>query len=88
MVEIAERACGEEALANEADDAFDAPFLMVNFAESLVMIGDYEEATGLLERLLSTHGFVSIPYLRIDPLWQPLHGTPGFEALIADSTAS
>jgi tetratricopeptide (TPR) repeat protein len=84
------KAAGDRAmeLLPVARDAFDAPFLMVNYAESLVMLGDYAKATDQLESLLAMHGFVSVPYLKIDPLWRPLHGTPRFEALIADSSAT
>lgn len=64
-------------------DAFDAPFLVVNLAETLVILGDHDGAVDLLRSLLDIPGFVSPAYLRLDPLWRPLQEHPGFKQLIA-----
>jgi tetratricopeptide (TPR) repeat protein len=45
-------------------EAFDAPFLIMNLAESLVVLGEQGEAVRMLEKLLSIPGFVSAHYLR------------------------
>jgi len=63
-------------------DAFDALFLLVNLAEVLVICDEYDSATSQLEYLLTIPGFVSIPYLKADPLWKPLRNQPGFIKLI------
>ncbi len=66
-------------------EAFDAPFWVVNLAEILVIFGEYDEAINQLEFLMNIPGFVSPPYLKLDPLWIPLRGKPRFEALAAGS---
>lgn len=63
-------------------EAFDAPFLLVNLAEVLVMCGMHEAAIGQLQQLLALPGFVSVPYLELDPLWKPLRNHPGFRDLV------
>jgi tetratricopeptide (TPR) repeat protein len=63
-------------------DAFDALFLILNYAEVLLLFGEYDMAIGQLEDLLMIPGFVSEPYLRLDPLWRPLQGNEKFEALL------
>jgi len=63
-------------------DAFDALFLVVDFAEILMMSGDHEGAVRQLAYLMSIPGFVSASYLKLDPLWKPLRGRPDFDELI------
>ncbi|HWR83824.1 MAG TPA: protein kinase [Candidatus Deferrimicrobium sp.] len=63
-------------------EAFDAPFWVINLAETLVIFDEYDAAIDQLRLLLSIPGFVSVPYLKLDPLWAPLHGQPAFEALL------
>ncbi|MDH4158374.1 MAG: protein kinase, partial [candidate division Zixibacteria bacterium] len=63
-------------------DAFDALFLIVNLAEVFVIFGEYEAAVEQLEFLLSIPGFVSVPYLKLDPLWIPLREHPRFQQLL------
>jgi serine/threonine protein kinase/Tfp pilus assembly protein PilF len=64
-------------------DAFDALFLLVNLAESYVVTGQNDKAIEQLRNLLSLPGFVSVPYLELDPLWRPLASNPGFKQLVA-----
>jgi serine/threonine protein kinase/tetratricopeptide (TPR) repeat protein len=66
-------------------DAFDALFLVVDYAETLVIFGDYDAAIDQLENLMSIPGFVSPPYLRLDPIWKPLHDNPRFKKLLERS---
>jgi serine/threonine protein kinase len=40
-------------------------------------------ALAQLESLLSRPGWISVPWLRMDPRWRPLHANPHFEALLA-----
>lgn len=69
-------------------DAFDAPFFVVNMTEILTLAGQHDEAVTQLKFLLSVPGFVSVPYLRLDPMWRPLYSLPGFQELLEqDSTA-
>ncbi len=69
-----------------ATDAFDAPFWIVNLAESMVIFGMHNEAINQLETLLQIPGFVSVPYLKLDPLWKPLHNEPRFQKLVAQTS--
>jgi serine/threonine protein kinase/Tfp pilus assembly protein PilF len=70
------------ALLPASRDSFDAPFLLLNLAEICVILGEYELAVKQLEFLLSLQGFVSIPYIKVDPLWKPLHGRSDYEKLV------
>jgi TolB-like protein/tetratricopeptide (TPR) repeat protein/predicted Ser/Thr protein kinase len=67
-------------------DAFDALFLLVNLAETMVIFGEYDAAATQLTQLMQLPGFVSAPYLRLDPLWNQLHENPAFEKLVAGKT--
>ena len=64
-------------------DAFDALFLIVNLAEVFVIFGEHDAAIEQLEFLLSIPGFVSVPYLKLDPLWDPLREHPRFQQLLS-----
>jgi TolB-like protein/Tfp pilus assembly protein PilF len=63
-------------------DAFDALFYALNHVETCVVLGERERAIEQLHFLLSIPGFVSPSYLRLDPLWQPLHDHPGWADLV------
>ncbi len=63
-------------------EAFDAPFLVANLTETFVIFGEYNAAVEQIEFLLSIPGFMSVPYLKLDPLWLPLHDHPGFKRLL------
>jgi serine/threonine protein kinase/tetratricopeptide (TPR) repeat protein len=63
-------------------EAFDAPFWIVNLVETLVIFGEYDSAVEQLHLLLSIPGFVSVPYLKLDPLWKPLQNNPEFKKLL------
>jgi len=67
-------------------DAFDTPFLILNLAEILVVCGEYDAAVEKLRLLLSIPGFVSAPYLKLDPLWEPVRDHPDFKALLTEAT--
>jgi serine/threonine protein kinase/tetratricopeptide (TPR) repeat protein len=67
-------------------EAFDAPFLILNLAEILVMFEQYEAATEQLRFLLTIPGFISPAYLKLDPLWKPLRGHPDFKSLLVQSS--
>lgn len=72
------------SLAPISKEAFYAQFLVTNLAEIYVIIGDYDSAVEQLKILLSMPGFASVPYLKLDPLWKPLHDQPGFRDLIKE----
>jgi len=51
-------------------------------AEIYVTVGDYEAAIDRLDYLLSIPSHISVPLLRIDPIWDPLRDHPRFQALL------
>lgn len=60
-------------------EAFANQFL----AEVYLMVGESDAALEQLEWLLSHPSFLSVPLLRVDPLWDPLRRDPRFQALLA-----
>jgi hypothetical protein len=52
-------------------------------ARIYLLVGEREKALDLIERLLKIPYFLSPGWLRIDPTFAPLKGTPRFEKLIA-----
>lgn len=51
-------------------------------AKIYVMVGRFDAAVEQIEFLLSRPGRLSIPLLRLDPVWAPLHNHPRFKKLI------
>jgi serine/threonine protein kinase/tetratricopeptide (TPR) repeat protein len=51
-------------------------------AKIYVMVGESDAAIDQLEFLLSVPGELSIPLLRLDPVWDPLHNHPRFKKLL------
>ncbi len=51
-------------------------------ARIYVMIGEYNMAIDQIEFLLSVPGELSIPLLRLDPVWAPLRNHPRFKKLV------
>ncbi|MCM2272004.1 MAG: protein kinase [candidate division Zixibacteria bacterium] len=76
---------GREALnlLPASRDLFDAPFLLLNLAEILTIVGENEEAIKQLEYLVSLPGFVSVPYIKAEPLFNALHDEPAYKKLVA-----
>ena len=63
-------------------EAIHGTFLVKNLALIYCMVGKYDLAIDKLEYLLSIPGELSIPLLKIDPLWDPLREHPRFKKLI------
>ncbi|UCC71829.1 MAG: tetratricopeptide repeat protein [Gemmatimonadota bacterium] len=53
-----------------------------DLAEIYVRVGEYEAAIDQLEYLLSVPSIITIPLLRVDPLYDPLRDHPRFQALL------
>src|SRR5438128_1208266 len=64
-------------------DALAGPRAVLDLVEIYVRTGEYDAALDQLEYLLSIPSPVSLPLLRVDPLYAPLRGTPRFERLVA-----
>lgn len=57
---------------------------VIDLAHIHTLLGDKDMAVKQLESLLSRPGWISEPFLRMDPRWIPLQGDPGFERLLAE----
>jgi tetratricopeptide (TPR) repeat protein len=77
-------AAGERSvsLLPVSEDALVGSDLLRTLAETYVMVGEYDAAIDQLECLLSTPSRVSVPLLRVDPIFDPLHDRPRFQALL------
>jgi hypothetical protein len=69
-------------LLPESQDAFDGPKMTVALAQICAWTGESDQALQLLDRSLSTPNGVTIPFLRLDPMWDPLRSDPRFQVLI------
>jgi tetratricopeptide (TPR) repeat protein len=67
-------------------DAFDALFFALDLVETCVVFEEYDRAIDQLQFLLSIPGFVSTSYLKLDPLWQPLHSHPRWIAMVGEAS--
>jgi tetratricopeptide (TPR) repeat protein len=63
-------------------DAFDGAAVALLQAQVLTRTGDLENASSLLERLLSIPSPTSVAWLRLDPGWEPLRVLPRFKAIL------
>jgi len=69
-------------LLPESQDAFDGPQSTTGLAEIYVWVGEHDEAIRLLDHLLSVPAGLTVPTLKLDPVWDPLRKDPRFQALI------
>ena len=63
-------------------EAWRGLYRIEDLARIYVMVGEYDAAIEHLEFLLSIPGELSIPLLRIDPIWDPLCDIPRFQRLL------
>jgi serine/threonine-protein kinase len=73
------RAC--DLLPRSKDGFYYLPYV-IDLAHIYTILGDHEAALGRLEYLLSNPSYLSAPFLRMDPRWDPLRGDPRFEELL------
>jgi TolB-like protein/tetratricopeptide (TPR) repeat protein len=71
-----------ELLPVSKDSVYGIPHV-IDLADIYTLLGDTDKAVAQLEFLLSHPGWISVPWLRMDPRWRPLYGNPSFEALLA-----
>jgi TolB-like protein/Flp pilus assembly protein TadD len=69
-------------LLPESQDAFDGPLGVGALAEIYACTGESDEALRLIDHLLGTPSGLTIPVLKLDPVWDPLRKDPRFQALI------
>ncbi len=63
-------------------DALGGLYHVWDLAEIYTMVGEYKAALDEIEYLLSIPTEMSVPWLRLDPIWDPLRDHPRFEALL------
>jgi TolB-like protein/Tfp pilus assembly protein PilF len=69
-------------LLPETKDAFGGPEIMTGVAEVYAIVGDYDRAIEILERLLSRPSGVTAQLLKVNPIWDSLRSDPRFQGLI------
>jgi serine/threonine-protein kinase len=68
-------------LLPESEDAYDGPQISAALAEIYAWTGENDEALRLLDHLLATPNGMTVPLLKLDPIWDPLRKDPRFQAL-------
>jgi TolB-like protein/Tfp pilus assembly protein PilF len=69
-------------LLPESKDAFDGPAITIGLAQIYTWTGETDQAVQLVEHSLTTPAGISVPLLKLDPVWDPLRKNPRFQALI------
>ncbi|HEX2260181.1 MAG TPA: hypothetical protein VHJ56_01005, partial [Candidatus Binatia bacterium] len=69
-------------LGPESQDALDGPNITLGLAKIYTWTGEIDQAIQLLDRSLNTPNGVTVPALKLDPIWDPLRSDPRFQALI------
>ena len=70
-------------LLPEMKDALDGPVMSLALAQIYTIVGDLDSAIPLLEHSLVTPGGITLPALRLDPVWDPLRKHPLFKQIVA-----
>ena len=66
----------------ESKDAFGGPEITQNAAEIYTILGDSDKAITILDGLLQRPAAITVPLLKLNPIWDPLRNNPRFQALI------
>jgi TolB-like protein/Flp pilus assembly protein TadD len=69
-------------LLPESADAVDGPKATAALAEIYAWVGEHDEAFRLLDHLLTVPNGLTVPLLKLEPVWDPLRKDPRFQALI------
>src|SRR6516165_9003328 len=69
-------------LLPESKDAFGGPEITTGVAEVHAILGDSGRAIEILDGLLSRPSAVTVPGLKVNPIWDPLRSDPLFQALL------
>jgi hypothetical protein len=69
-------------LLPESQDAFDGPEATAALAQIYAWTGKRDQAFSLLDHLVITPNGITVPLLKLDPVWDPLREDPRFQALI------
>ena len=63
------------------DGLYYLPFV-IDLAHIYTMVGDHDQALKQIEYLLSNPSWISVPYLEMDPRWNPLREDPRFQEIL------
>lgn len=76
-----------EELAAAAPDLWENPFFEQGLLHVYIMNGDRETAVTMVESLLRSHHYlaISVPWLRIDPRFDPLRTHPRFQRIVGEN---
>ena len=69
-------------LLPESQDAFDGPDVTVVLTQIYAWTGESDEAFRLLDHLLVVPNGITVPGLKLDPVWDPLRKDQRYQALI------
>ena len=69
-------------LLPESQDAFDGPQGTATLAQIYASTGEFDQAFRLLDHLLDIPNGLTIPMVKLEPMWDPLRKDPRFQALI------
>lgn len=69
-------------LLPETVDAFDGPGVTNSLAEIYATVGQYDKAFELIDGLLSRPSPVTVPFLKVHPIWDPVRNDPRFIAIL------
>ena len=69
-------------LLPESKDAFAGPEITAGVAQVYCIVGENTRAIEVLDGLLSRPSDVTVPGLRLSPVWDPLRNDPQFQALL------
>jgi tetratricopeptide (TPR) repeat protein len=69
-------------LLPESKDALSGPEITAGVAQVYCIVGENTQAIEVLDGLLSRPSDVTVPGLRLSPVWDPLRSDPRFQALL------
>jgi TolB-like protein/Flp pilus assembly protein TadD len=69
-------------LLPESQDAFDGPQATAALAEIYAWTGEFDGAFRLLDHLLDVPNGLTVPMVKLEPMWDPLRKDPRYQALM------
>jgi TolB-like protein/Tfp pilus assembly protein PilF len=64
-------------------DAYDGMLVLQGQAQVYTWTGENDRALELIRRLMKMPGYLTLGYLKVDPLWEPLRSDPRFQEFAA-----